>query len=91
MSTSSLVGRRREFEMRKALVAMGAGAIALIAPMSPAGATPGGGCEHGVTAHAHDTVPHDTEGNGTAHENIPYCPPHDAPRHTAAAGGDHAR
>ena len=68
--------------MRKVLVAMGVGAVALIGSTSPAGAEhTGGGCQHGVTAHAHATVPHHTDGNHNAHQNIPYCPPHDAPRH----------
>lgn len=68
--------------MRKVLVAMGAGAVALIGSTSPAGAGhTGGGCTHSVTLHAHQTVPHHAQGNHTAHANIPYCPPHDAPRH----------
>lgn len=44
------------------------------------------GCAHdaGPTAKAHATVPHR---NHQAHMSIPYCPPHDAPRH--GGGGGH--
>ena len=74
--------------MRKVLAAMGLGAVAVIGPAAPAGAThTGGGCPHGVTAHAHATVPHRTEGNHRAHQSIPYCPPHDAPRHKDVSAG----
>lgn len=41
------------------------------------------GCVHGVTSHAHATVPHRNQGTHRAHASIPYCPPHDAPRHGA--------
>lgn len=50
----------------------------------------GGGCEHGVTSHAHATVPHKPHkhdrGTHQAHASIPYCPPHDAPRHKDRMG-----
>lgn len=73
--------------MRRALVAAAVGALALIGPASTAGAThTGGGCPHGVTSKAHATVPHRTHGNHNAHQRIPYCPPHDAPRHKDAGG-----
>ena len=62
-----------------------AAGIALAAP-SVAGAThTGGGCEHTRTTHAHQTVPHRNQGTHQAHSSIPYCPPHDAPRHKSGA------
>ncbi len=76
--------------MRKVFVALAIGGAAAGMPVAPAGAThTGGGCPHGVTAHAHATVPHHNQGNHNAHERIPYCPPHDAPRHMddSADGG----
>lgn len=73
--------------MRKVLVGLAVGAVAAVVPVSPVGAThTGGGCPHGVTAHAHATVPHR---NHQAHQSIPYCPPHDAPRHKDVANGGH--
>lgn len=48
------------------------------------------GCEpHSRTDTAHDRVPHNTDGNHTADDSIPYCPPDDAPRHQQDDGGDH--
>lgn len=59
----------------------------VLLPASVAGAAhTGGGCEHGVTQHAHDTVPHKNQGTHQAHASIPYCPPHDAPRHKDGMG-----
>lgn len=52
---------------------------AILGPVSAVSATHTG-CEHGRTAQAHASVPHINEGTHTAHESIPYCPPHDAPR-----------
>ena len=57
----------------------------VLVPASGASATHTG-CEHGVTQHAHDTVPKKTHGNHRAHASIPYCPPHDAPRHKGGMG-----
>ena len=68
--------------MRRLLAGLAVGVVAAIGPIGPAAAThTGGGCQHGVTAHAHATVPHR---NHQAHMSIPYCPPHDAPRHMDA-------
>ena len=67
--------------MRKVIAFLVVGGAAVLGAASPASAThTGGGCEHGVTAHAHATVPHRNHGTHTAHMNIPYCPPTDAPR-----------
>lgn len=65
--------------MRRIAVLLALGAMTAIVPASPAAATHTG-CEHGATAHAHATVPHRNHGTHTAHQNIPYCPPEDAPR-----------
>ncbi|HWC10573.1 MAG TPA: hypothetical protein VG455_05050 [Acidimicrobiales bacterium] len=71
--------------MRRVLAGLAVGAVAAIVPAVPAGAThTGGGCPHGVTLHAHQTVPHHNHGTHQAHMSIPYCPPHDAPRHMDA-------
>ncbi len=52
---------------------------AVIGPVSAVGATHTG-CEHARTTQAHASVPHLNEGTHTAHQNIPYSPPQDAPR-----------
>ena len=71
--------------MRKVLAGLALGAVAGVVPAVPAAAThTGGGCPHGVTAHAHATVPHRNQGTHQAHMSIPYCPPIDAPRHVDA-------
>ena len=75
--------------MRRVLLATAMTASLVLVPAAGAGAThTGGGCVHGVTAHAHATVPHkDNHGTHQAHSSIPYCPPADAPRHKDAAAG----
>ena len=65
--------------MRRVMAIIALATAAVVGPASAAGATHTG-CEHGVTAHAHATVPHRNEGTHNAHMHIPYCPPHDAPR-----------
>ena len=67
--------------MRRVLAVLAAGIVGAVVPASSAGATHTG-CEHARTTTAHATVPH---GNHQAHHSIPYCPPHDAPRHKAMA------
>ena len=76
--------------MRRTFLTAVLTATLVFAPAGVAGAThTGGGCEHGVTSHAHATVPHRNQGTHTAHASIPYCPPHDAPRHMDANGNGH--
>lgn len=66
--------------MRKIFAAIALATAAVVGPVGAAGASHTG-CEHGVTAHAHASVPHLNGGTHNAHQNIPYCPPEDAPRH----------
>lgn len=48
------------------------------------------GCEpHARTGTAHAKVPHRNQGTHQAHSSIPYCPPHDAPRHKQDGGMGH--
>lgn len=56
-------------------------AALLVVPLTAASAEHTGCEPHDRTTHAHETVPHETDGNMTAHQSIPYCPPDDAPRH----------
>lgn len=65
--------------MRRTLLILTAGATMALGSASAAGATHTG-CEHARTGQAHASVPHLNEGTHNAHMNIPYCPPHDAPR-----------
>jgi hypothetical protein len=61
--------------MRKVLAATAsAGALALAAPSAAPAAPNERACENGMhgTAVAHATVPHNTEGNHTAHMRIPH-------------------
>ena len=67
--------------MRKLLVVLGVALVGVVVPASGAGATHTG-CQHARTTKAHATVPH---ANHQAHHSIPYCPPHDAPRHKSMA------
>ncbi len=66
--------------MRRIVLISIAGAVMGLGWGSPAGATHTG-CEHARTGQAHASVPHLNAGTHTAHQSIPYCPPHDAPRH----------
>ncbi|MDQ4068824.1 MAG: hypothetical protein M3203_05035 [Actinomycetota bacterium] len=68
--------------MRRAVLALAAGATLALGSVSAAGATHTG-CEHARTTKAHANVPHRNQGTHTAHHSIPYCPPHDAPRHAS--------
>ena len=64
--------------MRKAVVGFAAGTIMLLGAAGPVAAQeepPRGSCNRG-TMHAHQTVPHATEGNHVAHMHIPHCPTH---------------
>jgi hypothetical protein len=63
--------------------ALGA-ALALVPATADAEHT---GCEHQRTGQAHQSVPHKNHGTHQAHGSIPYCPPHDAPRHKQDGGG----
>ncbi len=63
-----------------AMFVLGAGIV--VSSASGASATHTG-CEHGVTSNAHAAVPHRNHGTHQAHSSIPYCPPGDAPRHSA--------
>lgn len=61
--------------MRRALAAAVvavAAATALTAVPAGAAEPPRGPCNAG-TMHAHETVPHNTEGNHQAHMSIPHC------------------
>ena len=66
--------------MRRILAITALGTAMVLGSASGAGATHTG-CEHHTTGQAHATVPHRNHGTHTAHSNIPYCPPEDAPRH----------
>lgn len=62
--------------MRRTVAIVGVLVTALTGPVLPSLAQeepPRGPCNRG-TMHAHQTVPHETEGNMVAHENIPHCP-----------------
>ena len=63
-------------------------ALALSAPSVASAAHTG--CEHARTGTAHAKVPHRNQGTHQAHQSIPYCPPHDAPRHRQHGRPDHA-
>ncbi len=67
--------------MRRVLVTFSVATMMVLGPASVAGADHTG-CEHARTTRAHAAVPHfDNHGTHQAHMSIPYCPPHDAPRH----------
>lgn len=61
-------------------------AALMVVPLSAASAEHTGCEPHDRTQRAHATVPHETDGNMTAHGSIPYCPPDDAPRHHQDGG-----
>ena len=61
--------------MRRALAVAVTAAAALVpgaAWAEPPVEPPRGSCNRG-TMHAHETVPHETEGNHHAHSVIPHC------------------
>lgn len=65
--------------LRRILLSTALAATLVLAPVTAASADhTGDGCEHRRTTQAHDRVP---DRNHQAHSSIPYCPPHDAPRH----------
>ena len=64
--------------MRRVLVIVTSVAAMVVGSASAAGAIHTG-CEHRHTEQAHASVPHRNHGTHTAHSNIPYCPPEDAP------------
>ncbi len=66
--------------MRRAMVSSSLAATLLLLPLSAANAEHTGCQPHDRTQTAHAMVPHHSQGNHTAHESIPYCPPEDAPR-----------
>lgn len=69
--------------IRRTMLMAAVAATFVFAPLSVANAGHMEDChgEHEGLAHAHSTIPHETEGNMTAHGSAPYCPPDDAPRH----------
>ncbi len=68
--------------MRKVLVFSALAVAGVLGSTSAASAThTGDGCVHRATGQAHASVPHRNQGTHKAHSSIPYCPPHDAPRH----------
>jgi hypothetical protein len=74
--------------MRRTMMSALLAAALVFGPATAASAThTGGGCEHQRTTRAHEAVPHRNQGTHQAHQSIPYCPPHDAPRHRDTANG----
>lgn len=72
--------------MRRTLMTAAMTAMLMVVPLVGASAEHTGCEPHTRTTHAHNTVPHMTDGNHQAHGSIPYCPPQDAPRHMQGGG-----
>lgn len=70
--------------MRRVLVTFSLATMMVLGPASVAGAQHTGCAPHAKTTRAHQAVPHRNQGTHQAHMSIPYCPPHDAPRHHRA-------